>query len=127
MPLECGVQDRVAEPQWVHLAPVQELRFALEAHHMGSEPFARPRASQLDAEATAAPEQTKRGRAFFAAGRRHGGIPVTLGQTPSQLESQTRIHLNLTTQKVHSASIEYPKKGPSCDADKPPRTPMQRR
>ena len=94
MPLQFGVQDGVAEPQRIGLAPDQEVRLALEAHGVGRESLPGARSSQFYTDPANVLEKTKCGCAVLAASRRQRSILAAGDQTPPKLEPQTQVHLN---------------------------------
>jgi len=91
VPHQLGVQERVAESQRFRLAPFQEVLLAGEQHHVGREPFADTRPSNLNADAVDAAEDPIAGPAFLAAGRRRRrGKSI---ESASEQESVRNVHL----------------------------------
>lgn len=81
MPLQFGVQKRIAEPQRVGVAPLEEVGFALKTHGVGRDPFAESGPGQFHADAGGAAEQTEPGSTFLAASVRGGCLPSSGGKT----------------------------------------------
>ena len=103
MPLQFRVEDRIAEPQWIQLAPFEEFGFALEAHGMGREAFARTRPLHLYADAPSASEEAKASRAFVATRIRRRCVTPTRGEAPPKLKPQIQVHRESKREHAHHA------------------------